>query len=94
MDAADSGSLSERKTRRDLIDPKLAAAGWRVVPFDEEKPLTEYSSRAVCEYPTDNDPADYALYASGKVLGIELVPVLSDPGGRGRANRDSNDRAG
>jgi type I site-specific restriction endonuclease len=39
LDAANSGSLSERRTRRDLIDPKLKAAGWKVVPFKEGKTL-------------------------------------------------------
>ncbi len=51
---------SEWLTRKQLIDPKLKAAGWRIVPFDPAKPLASYSRCAVEEFPTDNGPADYA----------------------------------
>jgi type I restriction enzyme, R subunit len=61
---------SERKTRRDRIDPELTWAGWQIVDFDPRKPLTAYDKCAVREYPTENGPADYALCASGQILGI------------------------
>ena len=61
---------SERKTRRDRIDPELTWAGWQIVDFDPRKPLTAYDKCAVREYPTENGPADYALCVSGQILGI------------------------
>jgi type I restriction enzyme R subunit len=59
---------SESDTRAKLIDPKLKAAGWKVVQFKEGKPLAEYDNCAICEYPTDNGPADYALCMDGRSL--------------------------
>jgi type I restriction enzyme, R subunit len=61
---------SERKTRRERIDPELTWAGWQIVDFDPRKPLTAYDKCAVREYPTENGPADYALCVSGRILGI------------------------
>ena len=61
---------SERRTRRERIDPELTWAGWKIVDFDPHKPLTAYDKCAVREYPTENGPADYALCASGQILGI------------------------
>lgn len=52
---------SEWLTRKRLIDPKLEAAGWRVVPFYPGQSLKNYERCAVEEFPTDNGPADYAL---------------------------------
>jgi type I restriction enzyme, R subunit len=61
---------SERKTRRERIDPELTWAGWQIVDYDPRKPLTAYDKCAIREYPTENGPADYALCVSGQVLGI------------------------
>jgi type I restriction enzyme R subunit len=61
---------SESVSRRKRIDPRLEAAGWKVVEFKEGKPLSAYSAHAICEYPTDNGPADYALVVDGVLLGI------------------------
>jgi type I restriction enzyme R subunit len=52
---------SERQTRRDRIDPRLKAAGWKVVEFKEGLPTTGLSGHAIAEYPTENGPVDYAL---------------------------------
>jgi type I restriction enzyme, R subunit len=60
----------ERRTRRERIDPELTWAGWKIVDFDPRKPLTSYDKCAVKEYSTENGPADYALCASGQILGI------------------------
>ena len=60
----------ERQTRKRRIDPRLAAAGWAVVPYDATRPLTAYNRCAIEEYPTDNGPADYALCVDGYILGI------------------------
>jgi type I restriction enzyme, R subunit len=61
---------SERRTRRDRIDPELTWAGWQIADFDPGKTLTAYDQCAVREYPTENGPADYALCVSGQILGI------------------------
>lgn len=68
---------SESDTRAKLIDPKLKAAGWKVVPFKEDKSLTGYNDCAVCEYPTENGPADYALCVDGQILGIVEAKKLT-----------------
>lgn len=59
---------SEYRTRKQRIDPKLAASGWRVQPF-RSGPIPARPT-AVEEYPTANGPADYALCADGKVLAV------------------------
>ena len=53
--------LSEASTRRERIDPKLAAAGWKVIRFIDGLDLADCDDCAIAEYPTDNGPADYAL---------------------------------
>jgi type I restriction enzyme R subunit len=69
--------LSEWATRKQLIDSMLAAAGWRVVPFNEHTPLASLKRCAVEEYPTDNGPADYALCDGGQVVGIVEAKKLT-----------------
>src|SRR5260221_5990924 len=68
---------SEWLTRKRLIDPKLKAVGWRVVPFSDGKPLTAFDGCAIEEFPTDNGPADYALCVSGTILGIVEAKKLT-----------------
>jgi len=65
-----SFSASEWQTRKKRIDPRLQAAGWEVVPFDEIRTLTEFTHHAIEEYPTQAGPADYALVVNGRLLGI------------------------
>lgn len=72
-----SRTEAERQTRRDRIDPKLKAAGLRIVPFDANKPLSAYDRCAIEEYVTDNGPADYALCIDGKLLGIVEAKKLT-----------------
>lgn len=48
----------------------LAAAGWCVVPVDEATRRGFSGPLAVEEYPTDNGPADYALFNQGDLIGI------------------------
>ncbi|MBP1908445.1 type I restriction-modification enzyme R subunit C-terminal domain-containing protein [Methanolobus bombayensis] len=62
--------LTEKQTRKKLIDPLLAAEGWKVVLYGDKKELSEYNKCAIGEYPTSNGPADYALCVDGKILGI------------------------
>lgn len=67
---------NEARTRFDLIDPKLRAAGWKVVPY-ESSDLADYHCCAIEEYPTDHGPADYALCVDGKILGIVEAKKIS-----------------
>jgi len=69
--------VSEWQTRRQLIDPKLSAAGWKVVKYDERRPIGSYNGCAVREYPTANGPADYALVWGDRVLGIVEAKKLT-----------------
>lgn len=68
---------SEWLTRKRLIDSMLKAAGWKVVPFDVEKPLDSQNNCAVEEYPTSAGPADYALCADGRIIGIVEAKKLT-----------------
>jgi type I restriction enzyme R subunit len=70
-------SESERLTRKQLIDPKLRAMGWRVVPFNPGKPLSAYERCAIAEFPTDNGPADYGLCVNGQILGMVEAKKLT-----------------
>ena len=63
-------SESEFRTRRKRIDPKLTCQGWSVVEFGATVGSTHRSKQAVAEYPTENGPADYALFVDGQVLGV------------------------
>lgn len=68
---------SEWITRKQLIDPKLKASGWRIVPFNPNNSLSSYDRCAIEEFATENGPADYALCVSGKVLGIVEAKKLT-----------------
>jgi type I restriction enzyme R subunit len=71
---------SERLTRKEIIDQRLTDAGWSILPaekFDTSKPLATYNRCAIEEYQTDNGPADYALCADGKILGIVEAKKLT-----------------
>lgn len=72
-----SPEISERVTRKRLIDPKLKAAGWRIVPFNPIKPLAACNNCAVEEFPTSNGPADYALCVDGKIVGVVEAKKLT-----------------
>jgi type I restriction enzyme R subunit len=69
--ATDSGNESEWQTRKQRIDPLLAAAGW---------PLRKSSSRGAFrteEEETANGPADYALWLDGRIVGIVEAKKLT-----------------
>jgi type I restriction enzyme R subunit len=68
---------SEWITRKRLIDPKVKAAGWRIVPFDPAKPLSSYHRCAIEEFPTDHGPADYAFCLDGNIVGIVEAKKLT-----------------
>jgi type I restriction enzyme, R subunit len=67
---ADPSAEGERRTRKARVDPRLQASGWRIAPFDPDRPIGRYSNHAIEEFPTANGPADYALVVDGKVLGV------------------------
>ncbi len=57
----------EWRTRRERIDPRLDAAGWRL-PAGRSQPASgPYRSE---ETETDNGPADYALWLAGDLVGV------------------------
>jgi type I site-specific restriction endonuclease len=53
-----SESNSERLTRKRLIDPKLKAAGWKIVPFSTQKSLIHDGPCAIEEFETANGPSE------------------------------------
>lgn len=67
---ANAHSESEAETRRQRIDPKLAACGWTVIRYAPGLQTGALQAHAVAEYPTANGPADYALVVSGQELGV------------------------
>lgn len=73
---------SEWNTRKNRIDSKLKALNpsWKIIRYHEGIYVSLLSHHAVEEYPTDNGPADYALFVKGKLLGIlEAKKVSIDP---------------
>lgn len=48
-------SESEKQTRKQRVDPRLQASGWRVVPLETLRPLSARDREAVEEYPTGAD---------------------------------------
>jgi len=39
-----------------MVDPRLQAAGWTVVPYEDGRPLASYDGCVVEEVPTDDGP--------------------------------------
>jgi type I restriction enzyme R subunit len=63
-------------TRESLIDTALRAAGGGL-RSSSRKSLDAWNACAVEEYQTPNGPADYALIAGGRILGIVEAKKLS-----------------
>src|ERR1700722_10789545 len=72
-----SPNNSEWLTRKKLIDVRLRAAGWRIVPFASGVSLAKLDRCAIEEYPTETGPADYALCLSGQIVGIVEAKKLT-----------------
>lgn len=73
---------SEWKTRKTRIDAQLKALNpaWEIIPYNESLDFSSLNRCAVEEFPTDNGPADYALFVKGKLLGIiEAKKVAVNP---------------
>jgi type I restriction enzyme R subunit len=66
---------SERQTRRQRINPRLEAAKWTIVPF--EQGTHTGSGLAVEELETANGPADYGLLDDGRCLGVVEAKKLT-----------------
>jgi type I restriction enzyme R subunit len=72
-----SESNSEWLTRKRIIDPKLKAAGWDIVPYSPGMSHASNSPCAFTEFETANGPADYALCVDGVILGIVEAKKLT-----------------
>jgi len=62
----------EWQTRRDRINTRLKSLPqpWNIIRYRPDLNVTQLEGHAVEEFPTDNGPADYALFVKGKLLGI------------------------
>lgn len=77
---SDSHQESEWRTRKSRIDRRLVAQGWTIVHHREVDDFSTLQAHAVEELPTANGPADYALVAGGRLLGlIEAKKVTVNP---------------
>jgi len=68
---------SEWLTRKRIIDGKLRAAGWEIIPAKKAKDISILDSAAIEEFETANGPADYALCRNGRILGVVEAKKLS-----------------
>ncbi len=62
----------EWQTRRERINKKLRSVNppWEIIKYREGLNTSTLHHHAVEEYPTENGPADYALFVRGLFLGI------------------------
>lgn len=62
----------EWQTRRDRINKKLQSLkpSWKIIEYASDLDVSSLNGHAVEEFPTANGPADYALFAKGRLLGI------------------------
>ena len=67
----------EQDTRRRRIDPQLAAWGWAIEEATKAAPADMSVPTALTELPTHDGPADYALCADARVLGVVEAKKLS-----------------
>ena len=66
------------ETRKELIDPRLRANGWRVVPYARWLAGDRTPADAVEEHPTDSGPGDYPPELSAHALSTyDLMPCVS-----------------
>jgi len=73
---------SEWQTRKNRIDTKLKGLSrpWNIIKYREGIDISSLDACAVEEYPTENGPADYALFVKGRLLGIiEAKKVTVNP---------------
>jgi type I restriction enzyme, R subunit len=73
---------SEWQTRKNRIDKRLKnlPQPWKILKYKEGLNIPSLHAIAVEEYPTQNGPADYALFVHGQLLGIiEAKKVTVNP---------------
>ena len=73
---------SEWQTRKARIDSRLRLLPlpWPIVRYHVGLDVSSFPRVAVTEFPTENGPADYALFVNGKLLGIiEAKKVTVNP---------------
>jgi type I restriction enzyme R subunit len=79
---ANPGHEAEWQTRKLRIDTRLRRLlpQWQIIPWREGLDISKLSCHAVTEFPTQNGPADYALFVAGVLLGIiEAKKVTVNP---------------
>ncbi|MEJ0089166.1 MAG: type I restriction-modification enzyme R subunit C-terminal domain-containing protein [Limisphaerales bacterium] len=66
------GIEAEWLTRKLRIDTRLQSLNpqWQIIPWKDGLDVTKLTCHAVTEFPTENGPADYALFVNGILLGI------------------------
>jgi type I restriction enzyme R subunit len=72
----------EWQTRKERIDRKLRSLSspWIIEKHHPFLDTSQLANHAIEEYPTENGPADYALFVEGKLLGIiEAKKVSVNP---------------
>ena|SRR5215469_2426422 len=72
-----SPAKSEFVTRKEIVDRRLKAAGWKIIKFDPARGLDNCDRCAIEQYPTEAGPADYALCVRGEILGVVEAKKLS-----------------
>jgi type I restriction enzyme R subunit len=73
----DPDDMPEWLTRKKFIDGRLKGLGWKIVRYTPSFTPGAADKLAVAEYPTENGPADYALFVNGRILGILEAKKLS-----------------
>src|SRR5579864_3289702 len=68
---------SEDRTRKNRVDPRLTAAGWKAAPTCEQPEAHNLIASAVPELPTKAGPADYALCDGGSIRGVVEAKKLT-----------------
>jgi len=69
-------------TRKKRIDTKLRSLkpAWQIIPWRDGLDVFKLTCHAVTEFPTENGPADYALFVNGVLLAIiEAKKVTVNP---------------
>jgi len=73
---------AEWLTRKKRIDTRLRSLNpsWQIIPWHVGLDTSKLTCHAVTEFPTENGPADYALFVDGILLGIiEAKKVTVNP---------------
>src|ERR1035441_10203399 len=76
------GNEAEWQTRKKRIDTKLHSLNpaWQIIPWHDGLDTSKLTCHAVTEFPTENGPADYALFVDGVFIGIiEAKKVTVNP---------------